>query len=56
METITPSAALASQPAAAGQRHGGALCVITTLFFMMGLITSLNDVLIPHLKAIYTLN
>ena len=33
----------------------GALVIVTILFFMWGLITSLNDVLIPHLKAIYTL-
>ncbi|CAN7326128.1 sugar MFS transporter [Massilia sp. LjRoot122] len=32
-----------------------ALVIVTILFFMWGLITSLNDVLIPHLKAIYTL-
>lgn len=32
------------------------LIIVTTLFFMWGLLTSLNDVLIPHLKAIYTLN
>ena len=31
------------------------LVIITILFFMWGLLTSLNDVLIPHLKAIYTL-
>jgi FHS family L-fucose permease-like MFS transporter len=37
------------------QRNGGAMGVITTLFFMMGLITALNDVLIPHLKSVYTL-
>ena len=36
--------------------YGGAMVVITTLFFMMGLITALNDVLIPHLKAVYALN
>jgi FHS family L-fucose permease-like MFS transporter len=43
---------------AAGQApaYGGAMVVITTLFFMMGLITALNDVLIPHLKAVYALN
>jgi FHS family L-fucose permease-like MFS transporter len=29
--------------------------VVTILFFMWGLLTSLNDVLIPHLKAVYTL-
>jgi FHS family L-fucose permease-like MFS transporter len=32
------------------------LTVVTILFFMWGLLTSLNDVLIPHLKAVYTLN
>jgi FHS family L-fucose permease-like MFS transporter len=31
------------------------LAIITMLFFMWGLLTSLNDVLIPHLKAVYTL-
>ncbi len=31
------------------------LIIITLLFFMWGLLTSLNDVLIPHLKAVYTL-
>ena len=35
--------------------HTGALVIVTVLFFMWGLITSLNDVLIPHLKSIYTL-
>jgi FHS family L-fucose permease-like MFS transporter len=33
-----------------------ALAVMTTIFFMWGLITSLNDVLIPHLKSMFTLN
>jgi FHS family L-fucose permease-like MFS transporter len=36
-------------------QHRGALVVVTILFFMWGLLTSLNDVLIPHLKSIYTL-
>ncbi|MES2048692.1 MAG: sugar MFS transporter [Pseudomonadota bacterium] len=31
------------------------LVIVTILFFMWGLLTSLNDVLIPHLKAVYTL-
>jgi FHS family L-fucose permease-like MFS transporter len=30
--------------------------IVTTLFFMWGLLTSLNDILIPHLKAIFELN
>lgn len=33
-----------------------ALLVLTSLFFMWGLITSLNDILIPHLKALFTLS
>ena len=33
-----------------------ALAVATTIFFMWGFITVLNDVLIPHLKSVFTLN
>lgn len=33
-----------------------ALVVLTSLFFIWGFITSLNDILIPHLKAIFTLS
>jgi FHS family L-fucose permease-like MFS transporter len=33
----------------------GPLIIVTLLFFMWGLLTALNDVLIPHLKALYTL-
>ncbi|WP_107928967.1 sugar MFS transporter [Neisseria animaloris] len=33
-----------------------ALSVLTALFFMMGFITCMNDILIPHLKAIFDLN
>jgi len=33
-----------------------ALIVMTAIFFMWGFITELNDVLIPHLKAVFTLN
>ncbi len=33
-----------------------ALSVATTIFFMWGFITVLNDVLIPHLKSVFTLN
>ena len=31
------------------------LSVVTTLFFMWGFLTCLNDVLVPHLKAIFDL-
>lgn len=33
-----------------------ALSVVTTLFFMWGFITVLNDVLVPHLKSIFDLS
>ena len=33
-----------------------ALAVVTTIFFMWGFITVLNDVLIPHLKSVFTLD
>ena len=33
-----------------------ALVVATTIFFMWGFLTVLNDVLIPHLKSVFTLN
>jgi FHS family L-fucose permease-like MFS transporter len=32
------------------------LVVLTSLFFMWGLITSLNDILVPHLKNVFTLS
>lgn len=32
------------------------LVLLTSLFFMWGFITCLNDILIPHLKAVFTLN
>jgi FHS family L-fucose permease-like MFS transporter len=45
------------------QREGGpantdkrALAIVTALFFMWGFVTCLNDILIPHLKAIFSLN
>ena len=31
----------------------GALAVMTTIFFMWGFLTCLNDILIPHLKAVF---
>ena len=37
------------------QNHNSALVVLTALFFMMGFITCMNDILIPHLQKIFTL-
>jgi FHS family L-fucose permease-like MFS transporter len=37
-------------------RYTGALITVTTLFFMWGFLTALNDILVPHLKPIFDLN
>src|ERR1700752_4248396 len=39
-----------------GGNYRGAFAMVTTLFFIWGFLTSLNDILIPHLKAIFDLN
>ncbi len=41
---------------AANSVNRRALVVVTALFFMWGFVTVLNDILIPHLKAIFDLN
>lgn len=56
METTAHNPALAAAPDQSAGTHTGALVIVTILFFMWGLLTSLNDVLIPHLKAIYKLS
>ncbi len=33
-----------------------AICAVTALFFMWGFLTCLNDILLPHLKAVFSLN
>ena len=36
--------------------NGTAIAVLTMIFFTWGALTSLNDVLIPHLKAVFEMN
>jgi len=38
------------------QDYSRPLAIVTTLFFMWGFLTCLNDILVPHLKAIFDLN
>jgi MFS transporter, FHS family, L-fucose permease len=40
----------------ATERYGAALAVLATVFFMWGFATVLNDILVPHLKAVFSLN
>lgn len=50
--TITDSTSGSGRDA----NYAFALTVLTSLFFMWGFITCLNDILIPHLKAAFGLN
>ena len=51
--STTPAPTTATAPATSNKV---ALTVVTTLFFMWGFITVLNDVLVPHLKSIFDLS
>jgi FHS family L-fucose permease-like MFS transporter len=53
MTTESTHVAAAARPS---QSYMGALLALTSLFFMWGLITSLNDILVPHLKGAFTLS
>jgi FHS family L-fucose permease-like MFS transporter len=55
MQSSANEGALAQAQDGAAAPNRGALVIVTILFFMWGLLTALNDVLIPHLKAVYTL-
>jgi FHS family L-fucose permease-like MFS transporter len=46
-------ATLTEQPAST---NSSAMVAVTTLFFMWGFLTCMNDILIPHLKSIFELN
>src|SRR6476620_8927309 len=38
------------------ERYTRPLAIVTTLFFMWGFLTCLNDILVPHLKSIFDLS
>jgi FHS family L-fucose permease-like MFS transporter len=40
----------------ATQNYSRPLAIVTTLFFMWGFLTCLNDILVPHLKSIFDLS
>ncbi|WP_428618851.1 sugar MFS transporter, partial [Shewanella sp.] len=52
----TPSQSVAVSQGGQTENNRFALVSLTTLFFMWGFITCLNDILIPHLKAVFNLN
>src|SRR6201993_1473865 len=43
-------------PVASAENYTRPLAIVTTLFFMWGFLTCLNDILIPHLKSIFDLS
>jgi FHS family L-fucose permease-like MFS transporter len=45
-----------SQAPARQLSHPAAIAIVSLIFFMWGGLTSLNDVLIPHLKAVFSMN
>ena len=55
---VTTSSSPAQNVAAAAvtRDYSRPLAIVTTLFFMWGFLTCLNDILVPHLKAIFDLN
>src|SRR5467141_2830877 len=56
-EVTTSSEPAQGGPAiSATQNYTRPLAIVTTLFFMWGFLTCLNDILVPHLKAIFDLS
>jgi FHS family L-fucose permease-like MFS transporter len=53
---IAASTAPRSSPDPAAPSYTRPLVIVTTLFFMWGFLTCLNDILVPHLKSIFDLS
>src|SRR5499425_1671915 len=58
MALASPNTGASASATAAetGQSYGAPLATVTTLFFMWGFLTCLNDILVPHLKSIFDLS
>src|SRR5450755_721778 len=56
MAITAPNTSTTTMAPGTGQSYGAPLATVTTLFFMWGFLTCLNDILVPHLKAIFDLN
>ncbi|HEY4185607.1 MAG TPA: L-fucose:H+ symporter permease [Polyangia bacterium] len=53
---VAPLNRVAAPSAGRQTNYLAPLAVLTTLFFMWGFLTCLNDIIIPHLKAVFELN
>ena len=56
MAIAAPNTSTTATAPGTGQSYGAPLATVTTLFFMWGFLTCLNDILVPHLKSIFDLN
>ncbi len=56
MAQTTASSTSVSSSGDMTENYRRPLAMVTTLFFMWGFLTSLNDILIPHLKTVFDLN
>ncbi|MGO9677950.1 MAG: sugar MFS transporter [Candidatus Sulfotelmatobacter sp.] len=55
-EIVTPPVPQRVSAVSSNPDYSRPLAVVTTLFFMWGFLTCLNDILVPHLKAIFDLS
>lgn len=53
---VGKSGATLVAPSGTTTNYSAAMAMVTTLFFMWGFVTCLNDILIPRLKSIFELN
>lgn len=56
MAITAPGSSTTTSAPGTDQSYGAPLATVTTLFFMWGFLTCLNDILVPHLKSIFDLN
>jgi FHS family L-fucose permease-like MFS transporter len=54
--TVGSESAQRIPPVSAAPNYSRPLSIVTTLFFMWGFLTCLNDILVPHLKSIFDLS
>ena len=56
MAIAAPNTSTTTAAPGTGQNYTAPLATVTTLFFMWGFLTCLNDILVPHLKSIFDLS
>src|ERR1041385_8259866 len=54
--SISSDAAVTIPATPIAKDYSRPLAIVTTLFFMWGFLTCLNDILVPHLKSLFDLS